>query len=66
MELMNRKEMIRLAIKDALTNLSQTTEEFADLDVLEDRELWDAVIDAGATALIDELSAVELDWWSEE
>ncbi len=63
---MNRKEMIRLAIKDALTSLSQSTEEFADLDVLEDRELWDAVIDAGATAMIDELSAVELDWWSEE
>ncbi|KKM21273.1 hypothetical protein LCGC14_1637170 [marine sediment metagenome] len=61
---MNRKEMIRLAIKDALVELSQTTEEFKELDVLEDRELWDAVIDAGTTAMIDELSAVELDWWS--
>ena len=61
---MNRKEMIRLAIKDVLVELSQTTEEFKELDVLEDRELWDAVIDAGTTAMIDELSAVELDWWS--
>ncbi len=61
---MNRKEMIRLAIKDALVELSQTTEEFRELDVLEDRELWDAVIDAGTKAIIDELSAVELDWWS--
>ena len=63
---MDRKEMIRLAIKDTLTTLSQTTEEFAGLDVLEDRELWDAVIDAGATAMIDELGAVELDWWEYE
>ncbi len=63
---MNRKEMISLAIKDVLIELSETTEEFKGLDVLEDRELWEAVVNAGSEAMIEALSAVELDWWKKE
>ena len=58
--------MISLAIKDVLIELSETTEEFKGLDVLEDRELWEAVVNAGSEAMIEALSAVELDWWKKE